>query len=41
MYMDLKERFWWTGMKREIAEFIALCDVCNRVKAEHQKPAGL
>jgi hypothetical protein len=35
MYMDLKERFWWTGMKREIAEFIALCDVCNRVKAEH------
>jgi hypothetical protein len=41
MYMDLEERFWWTGMKREIAEFIALCDVCNRVKAEHQKPAGL
>jgi hypothetical protein len=39
--MDLKERFWWTGMKREIAKFIALCDVCNRVKAEHQKPAGL
>jgi hypothetical protein len=35
MYMDLKERFWWTSMKREIAEFIALCDVCNRVKAEH------
>jgi hypothetical protein len=41
MYMDLKERFWWTSMKREIAEFIALCDVCNRVKAKHQKPAGL
>jgi hypothetical protein len=41
MYMDLKVRFWCTGMKREIAEFIALCDVCNRVKAEHQKPAGL
>jgi hypothetical protein len=41
MYMDLKERFWWTGMKRGIAEFIALCDVCNRVKEEHQKPAGL
>jgi hypothetical protein len=28
-------------MKREIAEYIALCDVCSRVKAEHQKPAGL
>jgi hypothetical protein len=28
-------------MKREIPEYIALCDVCSRVKAEHQKPAGL
>lgn len=28
-------------MKREIAEFVALCDVCHRVKAEHQRPAGL
>ena len=27
-------------MKREIAEFIANCDVCRRVKAEHQRPAG-
>src|SRR5664279_565062 len=41
MYMDLKERFWWSNMKREIAKYIAKCDVCNRVKAEHQKPAGL
>jgi hypothetical protein len=39
--MDLKERFWWSNMKKDIAEYIALCDVCNRVKAEHQKPAGL
>ena len=28
-------------MKREIAEFVARCDVCQRVKAEHQRPAGL
>ena len=27
-------------MKREIAEFIANCDVCRRVKEEHQRPAG-
>src|ERR1044072_7812633 len=27
-------------MKREIAQFIAECDVCHRVKAEHQRPAG-
>nr|ABA97826.1 retrotransposon protein, putative, Ty3-gypsy subclass [Oryza sativa Japonica Group] len=41
MYQDLKENFWWASMRREIAEFVALCDVCQRVKAEHQRPAGL
>jgi hypothetical protein len=41
MYQDLKERFWWHGMKREIASYIARCDVCQRVKAKHQRPAGL
>ncbi|XP_071680260.1 uncharacterized protein [Lolium perenne] len=41
MYMDVKERFWWNNLKRDIAEYIAKCDVCSRVKAEHQKPAGL
>jgi hypothetical protein len=28
-------------MKRDIAEYVALCDTCQRVKAEHQRPAGL
>jgi hypothetical protein len=28
-------------MKREIAEHLAMCDNCRRIKAEHQKPAGL
>nr|CAE02835.3 OSJNBa0014F04.1 [Oryza sativa Japonica Group]CAE03534.1 OSJNBa0061C06.22 [Oryza sativa Japonica Group] len=41
MYLDLKEKYWWITMKREIAEFVTLCDVCQRVKAEHQRPAGL
>nr|ABB47134.2 retrotransposon protein, putative, Ty3-gypsy subclass [Oryza sativa Japonica Group] len=27
MYQDLKEKFWWASMRREIAEFVALCDV--------------
>ncbi|KAK1651494.1 hypothetical protein QYE76_069299 [Lolium multiflorum] len=41
MYQDLKEQFWWHGMKREIGSYIAKCDICQRVKAEHQRPAGL
>jgi hypothetical protein len=41
MYMDLKERYWWNGMKANVAQFVAQCDICQRVKEEHQKPAGL
>ena len=29
MYQDQKQRFWWTRMKREIARYIAECDVCQ------------
>ena len=28
-------------MKKDIVEYVAICDVYQRVKAEHQKPAGL
>jgi hypothetical protein len=28
-------------MKGDIAEYVAQCDTCRRVKAEHQRPAGL
>ncbi|WVZ59589.1 hypothetical protein U9M48_009709 [Paspalum notatum var. saurae] len=41
MYRDTKRLFWWRRMKRDIAEFVAKCDTCNRVKAERQRPAGL
>jgi hypothetical protein len=41
MYHDLKSKYWWYGMKRAIAEYMALCDNCQRVKVEHQIPAGL
>jgi hypothetical protein len=40
MYQDLKKIFWWYGMKREIAEYVVRCDSCQRMKAEHQRPAG-
>jgi hypothetical protein len=41
MYQDLKQRYWWYGMKRDVTAHVALCDMCHRVKAEHQKPAVL
>jgi hypothetical protein len=41
MYQDLKEKYWWYGLKRDVATHVALCDVCQQVKAEHQRSAGL
>ena len=40
MYHDLKQRFWWTKMKIEIARYIAKCDTCQKVKAIHLRYAG-
>jgi hypothetical protein len=40
MYQDLKQHYWWTKMKIEIARYVAKCDTCRRVKAIHIKAAG-
>ncbi|WMV47194.1 hypothetical protein MTR67_040579 [Solanum verrucosum] len=41
MYRDLREVFWWSSMKKGIAEFVAKCPNCQQVKVEHQRPGGL
>jgi len=41
MYRDLKEIYWWNGMKRGVADFVSKCPNCQQVKAEHQRPGGL
>jgi hypothetical protein len=28
-------------MKRDITDCIAVCDICQRVEVEHQRPTGL
>jgi hypothetical protein len=28
MYQDLRQNFWWTRMKREIAKYVSECDTC-------------
>jgi len=40
MYQDLKQSFWWNGMKTDIADFVASCLVCHKAKIEHQQPGG-
>jgi hypothetical protein len=28
MYHDLRATYWWYGIQRDVAEFVALCDTC-------------
>ncbi|XP_058769057.1 uncharacterized protein LOC131642912 [Vicia villosa] len=41
MYQDLRKDFWWPGMKKEIAEYVSQCSICQQVKIEHQRPGGM
>ena len=35
MYRDLKQKYWWYILKRDVATHVAMCDVCQRVKTKH------
>ena len=35
MYRDLRELYWWPGLKREVTDFVGRCLTCQQVKAEH------
>jgi hypothetical protein len=40
-YHDLRQHFWWTGMKCEAARYVSQCDTFRKVKANYMKPGGL
>jgi hypothetical protein len=35
MIMATRKQFYWTGMKKDIADYLAKCLECQQVKAEH------
>ena len=41
MYHDLHRQYYWSGMKRNNGDFVRRCLTCQKVKAEHQRLAGL
>ena len=28
MYQDMRRQYWWSGMKKDIAEFVSKCSTC-------------
>jgi len=41
MYQDLKESFWWQGMKKDVAQFVTAYLTYQKAKVEHQRPGGI
>ncbi|GKA16081.1 putative reverse transcriptase domain-containing protein [Tanacetum coccineum] len=39
MYYDLRDMYWWPGMKKDVAVYVSKCLTCLKVKAEHQRPS--
>ena len=41
MITATRKQFYWHGLKKDIAKYLAQCIECQQVKAEHRHPAGL
>ena len=37
----IQRKFWWPGMREDIASFMAACSVCAKAKVLHKSPQGL
>jgi hypothetical protein len=37
----VRSQFFWSGMKKDVDDYISICMECQRVKAEHRHPTVL
>ena len=41
MVSEFRKLFWWKGLKKDVAAFVSRCLVCQKIKSERRKEAGL
>ena len=41
MYKDMRRVIWWPNIKKDVAAFVNSCAICQQVKGDQQKSAGL
>ena len=41
MYQGVRRNYPWPGIKWSVAKWVAQCQTCQQVKADHQVPGGL
>ena len=41
MYRDLRRQYYWSGMKKHVADFVRRCLTCQQLTIEHQRLVGL
>ena len=39
MYHNIRDLYWWDGLKKDVADYIAKCLTYQQVKVEHHKPS--
>ena len=40
MYHNIRDLYWWDGLKKDVADYVSKCLTCQQVKVKHQKPSG-
>ncbi|GJZ36740.1 putative reverse transcriptase domain-containing protein [Tanacetum coccineum] len=41
VYYDLRDMYWWPGVKKDVTFFVSKCLTCLKVKGDHQRPSDL